>query len=462
MEQQYLTIWDLVLTPLYLVVLYFIARRFRDKHYPEGHPLRQYFLPGLLVKFAGAIFIALIYQYNYGGGDTFNYFTHSKIINSSLDQSFELWLKLLFRISPDADPYIYKYSSQLYWYTDPGSYTVGVIGAIFGLLNGTTYIPIALLFAFFSFTGTWAMFKTFTKFYPRLHKPLALAFLFIPGTIVWGSAIFKDTICMFALGWLTYTVFRVFLQKDISLKNLFLLVLSFFLIAAVKVYIILAFVPALSVWLMMNYSGKIRSKALRWTSNLVTISVCLIGLIFVSNSFSSELGRYSLERLAATAKVTQNYINYVSDAEGGSSYDLGEFEPTLTGMLAKFPQAVIVTLFRPFLWEARKPIVLLSAIESFAFFLLFIYAFFKGGLLKKLRLSISDPNLIFFLIYFLIFAFAVGISSGNFGALSRYKIPCIPFFAAFLLILSFSESKQEAIVKKRNTTRWPLASPAKN
>lgn len=443
--QQYLTIWDLVLTPLYLVGLTFIAIRIRDKRYPPGNPLRAYYLPGLLAKFAGAIFIALIYQFYYGGGDTFNYFAHSQIINSSLDNSFELWLKLLFRVSPEADPYIYKYSSQLYWYTDPGSYTVAVIGAVLGLLNGTTYIPIALLFAFFSFTSTWAMLKTFTRFYPHLHKPLAVAFLFVPSTIVWGSAIFKDTICMFGLGWMTYAVFRVFLQKDLSLKNIFLLLLSFFLIAIVKVYIILAFVPALSIWLLMNYSGRIRSKAIRWSLNIVTISVCLTGLIFVSNIFSSELGRYSLERLATTAKTTQNYINYVSETEGGSAYDLGEFEPTITGMISKFPQAVTVTLFRPFLWEVNKPIILLSALESFAFFLLFVYAFFKGGPLNKLRQTISDSNLFFFLIYSLIFAFAVGISTGNFGTLSRYKIPCIPFFAAYLVVLYYNNHSQTVV-----------------
>jgi hypothetical protein len=42
---------------------------------------------------------------------------------------------------------------------------------------------------------------------------------------------------------------------------------------------------------------------------------------------------------------------------------------------------------------------------------------------------------LFFLVVSLIFAFAVGISSYNFGALSRYKIPCLPFYAAFVLVI---------------------------
>src|SRR3954463_15264861 len=95
MHQQYLTIWDLVLTPIYLLVLILIARRQRDKKYKPGNPLRKYYLPGLYVKLGGAIFIALIYQYYYGGGDTYNFFMHSRIINSSLNDSIGTWFDLI-------------------------------------------------------------------------------------------------------------------------------------------------------------------------------------------------------------------------------------------------------------------------------------------------------------------------------------------------------------------------------
>jgi hypothetical protein len=433
--QQYLTIWDLLLTPLYLVVLIFIAKRMRDKRYPEGHPLRKYFLPGLLVRFGGVIFIALVYQYYYGSGDTFSYFNHSKLINTSLEDSFSIWAKLLLRISPDSDPYLYKYSSQLYWYNDAPSYTVGAIGAIFGLLNGTSYIPISLLFAFAAYTGVWAMFRTFVNLYPSYYKQLAIAFLFIPSTFVWGSALFKDTICMFGLGWMTYSVFHIFMYRNFSVKNLFMLVLSFYLVAVVKVYILVAFIPALSIWLLMNYSQRIRTKALRAATNVFVIGLSIAGMLLLSQNFATELGRYSLDKLAVTAKQTQGYISNVSETEGGSAYDLGEYDPTLPGMLSKFPQAVVVTLFRPFLWEVKKPIMLLSALESLFFLGLLLYTLTKNGLKASIRFVAKDPNLIFFLIYALIFAFAVGISTGNFGSLSRYKIPCIPFFAAFLLIL---------------------------
>lgn len=430
---QYLTIWDLILTPVYLIILSELAKRYRDKHYPTGHPLRPYYLKGLYVKFAGAVFIALVFQYYYGGGDTFNYFTHAQQINATMSDSFGVWLKVLTRSSVEANPEIYPYASQIYWYNDPSSYAVCSIAAVFGLLNGTSYLPIALLFAYFSYTGIWAMYRTFTNIYPQFYKELAIAFLFIPSTFVWGSAIFKDTVCMFGLGWLTYTTFRIFINKDFSIKNIFLLALSFYIIAMIKLYILLAFIPALSLWLLMTYAKQIKSPGVRWLVNMLFIGMSIGGFMVLSQRFAEEMGSYSLEKVAKTAATTRDWIGYVSDVQEGSGYDLGEFDPSIVGMLSKFPQAVVVTFFRPFPWEARKVIVALSALEALAFLYLTTRVILTRR--KALKKLLKDPNIIFFLIFSVIFAFAVGISSYNFGALSRYKIPCLPFYAAMIVIL---------------------------
>ncbi|WP_066406969.1 hypothetical protein [Flavisolibacter tropicus] len=454
---QYLTIWDFLLTPIYFLILTAIAKRMRDKRYPLGHPLREYFMKGLYVKFGGAIFIALVYQYYYGGGDTFNYFTHTKIINSSLQDSFTTWFKLITRQSVETNPELYPYVSQMEWYRDPASYSVAAIAAVFGLFTGTTYLPIALFFAFFSFTGVWAMYRTFANLYPKIYKELAIAFLFIPSTFVWGSAIFKDTVCMFGLGWLTYTTFRIFIYADFSVKNVTLLILSFFSIFLIKIYILLGFMPALSIWLLTIYSSRIQSTALRFLTRIAFIGIAIVGFLFFTRLFAQELQRYSLDNIAKTAETTRQWIYYVSGRDEGSAYDLGEFDPSIGGMIKKFPQAVVVTLFRPFPWEARKVIVFLSAIEAVLFAYFTFKAFRKRGVLNTFKLIAKDPNLLFCLIFSLIFAFAVGISSYNFGSLSRYKIPCLPFYGAFLMIiLNYDKlAQRNPIPQLKRSTKAP-------
>lgn len=432
---QNLTLWDFILAPLFILILSVIARKQRDKRYPVGHVLRQYYMKGLYVKFAGAVFIGLIFEYYYGGGDTYHFFYHAKVINSSIDESFNTWLKLILRVPPENNPELYKYISQnLEWYYDPSSYTVVRLTAIFGLFTGTHYLPIAILFAYFSFTGIWAMYRTFANIYPTLYKELAIAFLFIPSTFVWGSGVFKDTVCMFGIGWLTYTTFRLFIYKDFSRKNFILLIFSFYIVYATKLYILMAFIPALSIWLLTTYSTKIKSSALRLISKVAFIGVCVIGFYIILNVFADEFEKYSLENIAATAQNTRAWLAHQS-TDGGSGYDLGAFDPSIGGMILKFPQAVVVTLFRPFPWEARKVIVFLSALEALAFIFFTIRAFQKRGIPKTFGLIFKDPNVLFCLVFSIIFAFAVGISSYNFGALSRYKIPCLPFYAAFLMIV---------------------------
>lgn len=447
---QYLTLWDLILTPFYLLILIFIAKKQRDKRYPRGHALRKYYLPGLYAKFGGAIFIGLVYAFYYKGGDTFNYFSHAQIINSSLEDSFDKWVKLILHNSIYESPDIYSYASQLYWYDSPAEYTVGVITAILGLFTFTTYLPTAILFAYLAYTGIWAMYKTFVQLYPKLIKPLAIVFLFIPSTVVWGSGIFKDTICMFGLGWLTYATFRCFVNKDFSFKNILLILLSFYLIAQVKMYILLGFMPALAMWLLLTYSNQIKSAATRWAVNILFIAFTIAGALFFMQRFAEELNKYSLENIAQTAKVTQNWTNFASGDEG-ASYSIGEIDGSIGGLLRLFPQAVVVTFFRPFPWEARKVMVLFSALESLVFLYFTLQMFFKPRR-KPLSHLVKDPTIFFCLVFALIFGFAVGVSSGNFGALSRYKIPALPFYGAVLAIM-IGEAKAPVVSKKGKLSR---------
>jgi hypothetical protein len=455
-EQQLLTIWDLVLTPLYLLILVFIAIRYRDKKYPEGHPLRRYYLPGLYSKFVGAISIGLIYAFYYKGGDTFNYFSHAQIINSALGDSVDRWFKLLLHYSPEKAPELYKYTSQLYWYDSGAEYTVSVITALMGLLTFNSYMPTALLFAFISFSGIWAMYKTFVQLYPKNSLALAVAFLFIPSTVVWGSGIFKDTICMFGVGWITYATFRFFINKDFSIRNILIIVISFVLIAQVKIYILLGFLPALALWLLLTYSKRIKAPALRRLTNIFFILLTIAASFFFMQSFAEELNKYSLEQITKTAKVTQDWTSFAAGEEG-STYDIGEIGESAGSLVALFPKAVAVTFFRPFPWEVKKAIMALSMLEALAFIYFTLRMFFsRNG--KPVRSLIQDPNLLFCLVFALIFGFAVGLSSGNFGALSRYKIPCLPFYGAMLAIMLGEQKEPETTAKyKRAKGRFQPA-----
>jgi hypothetical protein len=198
----------------------------------------------------------------------------------------------------------------------------------------------------------------------------------------------------------------------------------------------------------MSNAHKIRSVGLRWIINILFLGLTAGGFMFFTSRYAEELNKYSLNNIASTAAATRGWIQYASGDEG-SSYDLGTIDGSIGSVLTKFPQGVVVTLFRPFLWESKKPIVALSALESLAFLYLTLRLFFRNGF-KTFKLLSSDPNLVFFFVFSVIFAFAVGVSSYNFGALSRYKIPCMPFYAAFLIL---SMNKEKEFQKEKKLTQ---------
>jgi hypothetical protein len=181
---------------------------------------------------------------------------------------------------------------------------------------------------------------------------------------------------------------------------------------------------------------------------LVFLSILAGGFLFFMRSFGDELGKYSLENVAATSSVTRGWIYYASSRdEQASAYSLGDFSPTIGGMLSKFPMAVNVTLFRPYIWEAKKIIVALSAFEALLFLLLTLKILFTIGPARIWKTVSNDATIQFCLIFSIIFAFAVGISSYNFGALSRYKIPCLPFYALALVLIHYKNAPGKKLLK---------------
>ncbi|HAW19442.1 MAG TPA: hypothetical protein DCX14_04595, partial [Flavobacteriales bacterium] len=55
--------------------------------------------------------------------------------------------------------------------------------------------------------------------------------------------------------------------------------------------------------------------------------------------------------------------------------------------------------------------------------------------LKLMNRIISEPFLAFCLMFSVFFAFGIGLTTPNYGALVRFKIPLIPFFTILLLVL---------------------------
>ncbi|MBK7762421.1 MAG: hypothetical protein IPI46_03500 [Bacteroidetes bacterium] len=155
-------------------------------------------------------------------------------------------------------------------------------------------------------------------------------------------------------------------------------------------------------------------------------------LTIVGSAFEDSLKQFAFSNILDTIKTNYDYLTQENFAS--SRYTLGEIEPTLGSVAKLAPASINVTLFRPYLWEANKPITLLAALESLLTLGLTLFVLFTVRL-RALYFIFSEKFVLFCFIFAMIFSIAVGLTSGNFGTLMRYKIPLMPFYYSSLAII---------------------------
>ncbi|MDO7884388.1 hypothetical protein [Hymenobacter cheonanensis] len=439
---------DLFLTPIYLGIFYAIAFAVRPSF--TNKYTKPYFIPALTVKFVGAIALGLIYQFYYGAGDTFNYFSESKVIYGAFGDSFSVGLSLLGGNDGTYSGAISKYASQMHWFGSPTEYFVIRVGAFCALFCFCTYTVIGLMFAIISFSGIWCLYVTFLRIAPASYKELAFAVFFLPSVFFWGSGLMKDSLCIGAIGWTFYGFYRALIIRRTLLKSALVGLLGVYVLSSVKVYILLSFLPPALLWAFNEYNQNIKSAVVRNMLRPFFLALGLAAGYLGATNLTAGDDKYDVEKIGERTKINQEFL-YALTKDQGSSYNIGSFDGSLGSMVKVAPQAIIVTLFRPFLWEARNPIMMLSALEALMLLWLTARLLWSRGIVGSFRQIANQPVLTFCFLFSIIFAIGVGTNSGNFGTLVRYKIPLMPFYLSALFIMGQPLAKK-AVQRARLAT----------
>jgi hypothetical protein len=425
---------DLIVTPIYIVLVYVVAYVVRP--YVCDRFNYRYFFPALTVKIVGAIALGFIYQFYYQGGDTFNYHTRgSRIIWETFVNDPATGLQMIFLPLRWLNTgTVYNTLSHIPFHGDPASYFIVRVAAFIDLFTFSAYSATAVVFAVMSFAGSWMMFLAFYKVYPSLMSWLAVAVFFIPSVFFWGSGIMKDTIVMTALGASVFLFQNTFIYRSRRWMISFtLLLVAFGVIYLAKKYVLICFLPAALLWAYLNHLFAIRSMALR----LLIFPLVLTLLVFTGYYAIVKVGegdaKYSLDKLAVTAQVTAYDIGFYTGRDAGSGYNLGVLDGTMVGTMKLAPQAINASLFRPYVWEAKNVLMLMAAGESLIILLLTVFILIRTPI-SSLR-AFREPDVLFCMAFAITFAFAVGVSTFNFGTLMRYKIPMLPFYLIGLLLM---------------------------
>lgn len=432
MNNQYFSIVDLIIGPLYLMIIYFISKSVQLRKINDN-PSYQYYNYGLFLKLFGGLAVCLIYVFYYGGGDTLNYYSDSVVFsNLFLSHPFEV-IKFMFKTDLSIWYYLSDETGYLMYLSDPHAVIVVKLTWFLCFISFKSYVGMTFLLAWISFFPVWRFYQMLITEFPNLTKQLAYALFFIPSVFFWGSGLLKDTItfsavCLFAS---SYSI--IMIQKRKYLLNFGLMILSSILLIKIKPYIFFALLPGTILWYGGVQLSRMDNKLIKSLTTPFLITVSLLAGYGMLKMMGGFLGEYSLDNVLDKALVTQQDLK--DDRYQGNSFDIGDFDSTVSGILSKMPAAINAALFRPYLWESNNLAMFLSGVENFILLSLSIYLLIRLKVFNLFRLMFRH-RILFFTVYFsLFFAFSVGLTTSNFGSLVRYKIPAIPFFVISLVII---------------------------
>ncbi len=455
----FVSMTDILLVPLLfllaIVVAYLYAskRRQKDEYY-------RYLPWGVAFKLLSVIAFCFVYLIFYEG-DTLDYYNSAVALNNVASYNFSYYLDLM--IHGNQPEYWSYFNSQTgfvesHMFRDPNTFFVIRLISPLVMISGESFLISSMIMALFSFVGIWKFYRLLNLLYPTLYKYSFFAALLIPSVLFWGSGILKDSITMSSTAWITYSIFMViFIRRKIIINLIIIIFLSYFIIS-IKPYIFISLVPGLLIWVFFNQVKKIRNKLLRFLTIPLTGVVVLVAASLLLSYMGQYLGVYGdVDSMITKVKVTQEDL-LRSTVYGSNSYNIGIIDPTPMGLLSKAPAAIVAGLFRPFLWEARNPFVIISGLENLAILLLLVFIMIKVGILNFFRAIIKDPFLTYALVFALLFAFGVGLASTNFGALVRYRIPMMPFLVSglFILLQHYRERRKRKENAEQNDAQTPV------
>lgn len=431
---------DFFLLPLYLGIIYLIALRIKAAN---GHdPVYQRnFIKGLNYKMIGSLGFSFIYIFYYGNGDAMSFFAAMKPLAklaSTMPERYFTFMTTWTELYPAECAYPVHRAGASYILRGSASLAVIRIGSVINMLSMSSFIVCNILFGFICYLFVWRAFRLMVSIYPKLERDFSIAFLMVPSVLFWGSGIGKDSIMLGGIMLFFTSFYDLVIRKKRMMTNLFLLVAVIYVISQVRGFLVYTVTPGLLLMASVYYRNMFKNAVVRFVALPLFIGVGLVAAIFVMGKFGSMVESYSVDSLQKKAEGFHSWHSYLGETQGGSAYSLGDdVDYSLAGIIRKAPLALAITLFGPFVWQIRNVVMLMSGAESLIFLYYFITVFINVRAYRALSVLTKDHIIMFCLPFVIAIGIAVGMTSFNYGALVRYKIPILPFFVVLISVTRY-------------------------
>lgn len=401
------------------VVTYFLVRRAPSVERPY-----------LFAAFGMHILFALALRFSQGNvfqeGDLTFYRDASAPFVEAMNRDFFHWAPQLVRVT-------FRLPNEMG--VDDFSSTMSMITvtALLRFFTLDSFWALYCVLAFFSFLGKWGLYVAVREEAKDVGRgALLVASMCLPSAVFWTSGLVKEAFAVIGLCALVYAV-HIMLAGRVG-RGIPLALLGSTLVGVFKPPFLFPFAFGLGAWIFFHRSQKSRRLAPLYLAVGVVIGYGLVALLSVL------FPEFSPNHIAEQVAEAQLY----GERTGAEhTYAVGDYNTrTLTGQLAYAPLALVTTLARPALWETHNVSSTMASLEMTVLSALLLFGIVRGGI-RGLRAMLDAPIVVFAVTFALLAAVAVGLATTNFGTLSRYRVPILPFYGVVVAVLA-SRSKRPA------------------
>lgn len=365
----------------------------------------------LAIKILLACLYGYIFLRYYGGDDTWQMhregIIQSDLLKSNPGQFFREFAPAAGIYTNDTLQFIQLYLQDLEFYIQAKTL------AIFNLLTAGNYYLNAVLFSLVIFWGHYWLFRLLNDRFPGNKNLLYLViFLFLPA-VFWVSGIRSDSWLFFFTALMLFSFNRNL--RNLNVLSLMSMVAGFAGMLVFRAPYALLLLPALLAWALTEKGNK-------------RISVAIVGVYGIS--LLLFFGSFYLSKEHAATRFIVDKQQAFFALEGNTRYNLDTLQPDPLSFVKVFPQAIANTILRPYPWEAKGPLQLLSVVENLIILMTVFLFLTERRRNSALRLSPAFWSLLLFAFsLYLLIGFIVPFP----GAIVRYR--SIPEMIVFSLLL---------------------------
>ena len=305
----------------------------------------------------------------------------------------------------------------------PGTGSVRYFTGLVHLTTNSSYVATFLVYSFIAFLGILMFYRAFGLAVPEGNtRRYALLILFWPTLLFWPSSIGKESLMIFGLGLTSLGAARVLSRLP---RGLLVFLVGLASVGLVRPHVALIIVTAMLVGLV--FRAPVGDSLTAVGAKLVIILVLLIAGAVIAGATESLFDLDDLNRSSSVSEALNRAEEQT--AQGG-----GRFASARVSSPIDYPWAVVTVLFRPFVFEAKGGLALLSATEG-----MMMLAVGTWSLLRFMRhvgRIRRSAYLAYALTFVLTFCYLFA-AIANFGILTRKRSQVLPFLFVFFALPQF-------------------------